>query len=92
MLVFADDLGIEAPNAYGGHGVNKPNLFKLAKNGILFSDCFANPVCTVSWAELLIGTHSNFIVFQHVLSNWEDDHFLDPQKFNTFANQLKKAG
>ena len=92
VLVFADDLGIEALNAYGGHGVNTPNLDKLAKDGMLFSHCFANPACTPSRAELLTGTYPNFIGFQHVLAKWEDDHFLDPKKFNTFANQLKKAG
>jgi arylsulfatase A len=27
-----------------------------------------------------------------VLSKWEDDTYLDPRKFNSFANQLKKAG
>ena len=90
VLVFADDLGIEALNAYGGHGVNTPNLDKLAKDGMLFSPCFANPACTPSRAELLTGTYPNFIGFQHVLAKWEDDHFLDPKKFNTFANQLKK--
>ena len=92
VLVFADDLGIEALNAYGGHGVNTPHLDKLAKEGMLFSHCFANPACTPSRAELLTGTYPSFIGFQHVLGNWKDDHYLDPQKFNSFANQLKKAG
>ena len=92
VLVFADDLGIEALKVYGGHGVNTPNLDKLAKDGMLFSHCFANPACTPSRAELLTGTYPSFIGFQHVLGKWEDDHFLDPKKFNTFANQLNKAG
>ena len=92
VLVFADDLGIEALNAYGGHGVNTPHLDKLAKDGMLFSHCFANPACTPSRAELLTGTYPSFIGFQHVLSKWKDDHFLDPKKFNSFANQLKKVG
>ena len=92
VLVFADDLGIEALNAYGGHGVNTPHLDKLAKEGMLFSHCFANPACTPSRAELLTGTYPSFIGFQHVLGNWKDNHYLDPKKFNSFANQLKKAG
>ena len=92
VLVFADDLGIEALNAYGGHGVNTPHLDKLAKDGMLFSHCFANPACTPSRAEILTGTYPSFIGFQHVLGKWEDDNFLDPKKFNSFANQLKKAG
>ena len=92
VLVFADDLGIEALNAYGGHGVNTPHLDKLAKEGMLFTHCFANPACTPSRAELLTGTYPGFIGFQHVLAKWEDKHYLDPKKFNSFANQLKQAG
>ena len=92
IMVFADDLGIEALNAYGGHGVKTPHLDKLAEDGMLFTHCFANPACTPSRAELLTGTYPSFIGFQHVLGKWKDDHFLDPKKFNSFANQLKKAG
>ena len=79
VLVFADDLGIEALNAYGGHGVNTPHLDKLAKEGMLFSHCFANPACTPSRAELLTGTYPSFIGFQHVLGNWKDDHYRIPK-------------
>ena len=53
ILIFADDLGIEALNAYGGHGVETPHLDKLANNGMLFTHCFANPACSPSRAELL---------------------------------------
>jgi arylsulfatase A len=92
ILIFADDLGIEALNAYGGHGVRTPHLDKLASNGMLFTHCFANPACSPSRAELLTGTYPSFTGITHVLSKWEDDTYLDPKKFNSFANQLKKAG
>lgn len=92
VLIFTDDLGIEALKAYGGHGVKTPHVDKLASNGMLFTHCFANPACTPSRAELLTGTYPSFIGFQHVLGKWEDKHYLDPKKFNSFANQLKQAG
>ena len=57
VLVFADDLGIEALNAYGGHGIKTPHLDRLAKDGMLFTHCFANPACSPSRAELLTGTY-----------------------------------
>ena len=91
VLVFTDDLGIEALKAYGGHGVKTPHIDKLASNGMLFTHCFANPACTPSRAELLTGTYPSFIGFQHVLGKWEDKHYLDPTKFNSFANQLKQV-
>lgn len=92
VLVFADDLGIEALNAYGGHGNKTPHLDRLAKNGMLFTHCFANPACSPSRAELLSGTYPVHNGIQHVLGKWEDRNYLDPENFNSFANQLKKAG
>lgn len=92
VLVFADDLGIEALNAYGGHGNKTPHLDRLAKDGMLFTHCFANPACSPSRAELLTGTYPVHNGIQHVLGKWEDKNYLDPKKFNSFANQLKKAG
>jgi arylsulfatase A len=92
ILIFADDLGIEALNAYGGHGVETPHLDKLASEGMLFTHCFANPACSPSRAEFLTGTYPRFNGIQHVLGKWEDDTYLDPKEFNSFANQLSKAG
>jgi arylsulfatase A len=92
ILIFADDLGIETLNAYGGHGVQTPHLDKLASNGMLFTHCFANPACSPSRAELLTGTYPSFNGITHVLTHWKDDTYLDPKKFNSFANQLKNVG
>jgi arylsulfatase A-like enzyme len=92
ILIFADDLGIEALNAYGGHGVRTPHLDKLASKGMLFTHCFANPACSPSRAEIMTGTYPGFAGVRHVLSKWDDDIYLNPKKFNSFANQLNKAG
>jgi len=92
VLIFADDLGIEALNAYGGRGVRTPHLDKLASNGMLFTHCFANPACSPSRAEIMTGTYPGFTGIKHVLTHWKDDSYLDPKQFNSFANQLKKAG
>jgi arylsulfatase A len=92
VLIFADDLGIEALNAYGGRGVRTPHLDKLASNGMLFTHCFANPACSPSRAEIMTGTYPGFTGIKYVLTHWKDDSYLDPKQFNSFANQLKKAG
>ena len=92
ILICADDLGIEALKAYGGHGVQTPHLDKLADNGMLFTHCFANPACSPSRVEIMTGTYPGFTGVRHVLSKWDDNTYLDPTKFNSFANQLKKAG
>jgi arylsulfatase A-like enzyme len=92
ILIFADDLGIEALNAYGGRGVRTPHLDKLASNGMLFTHCFANPACSPSRAEIMTGTYPRFTGIKHVLARWNDDAYLDPKQFNSFANQLKQVG
>jgi hypothetical protein len=92
VLIFADDLGIETLNAYGGHGVRTPHLDKLATGGMLFTHCFANPACSPSRAEIMTGTYPGFAGIKHVLTHWDDDTYLDPKKFNSFANQLKEVG
>jgi len=92
ILILADDLGIEALNTYGGHGVHTPHLDKLASNGMLFTHCFANPACSPSRAELMTGTYPSVNGITHVLGQWKDKSYLDPKKFSSFANQLKQVG
>ncbi len=92
VLIFTDDLGIETLSTYGGHGVRTPHLDKLAAGGMMFTHCFANPACSPSRAEIMTGTYPKFTGIKHVLTHWEDDTYLDPNKFNSFGNQLKKAG
>ena len=92
VLIFADDLGIEALNAYGGYGVQTPHIDKLAEDGMVFTHCFANPACSPSRAEIMTGTYPRFTGIKHVLAKWSDDTYLDPKQFNSFANQLKKVG
>jgi len=92
VLIFADDLGIEPLNTYGGHGVRTPYIDKLAEDGMVFTHCFANPACSPSRAEIMTGTYPRFTGIKHVLASWGDDTYLDPKQFNSFANQLKKVG
>ena len=92
VLIFSDDLGIEALNAYGGHDVRTPHIDKLAEDGMVFTHCFANPACSPSRAEIMTGTYPRFAGIKHVLAKWSDDTYLDPKQFNSFANQLKKVG
>ena len=91
VLIFSDDLGIEALNAYGGHDVRTPHIDKLSEDGVVFTHCFANPACSPSRAEIMTGTYPRFAGIKHVLAKWSDT-YLDPKQFNSFANQLKKWG
>jgi arylsulfatase A-like enzyme len=92
ILIFADDLGIESLKTYGGHSTYTPNIDKLSREGMVFTHCFANPACSPSRAEFLTGTYPSDNGIQHVLSYFEDDTFLNPKEFKSFANQLKETG
>jgi arylsulfatase A len=92
IFIFTDDLGIESLKSYGGHSTKTPNIDRLAEEGMLFTHCFADPKCTPSRAEVMTGTYPGITGMTKVLTYYEENEFLDPEKFNSFANQLKKAG
>lgn len=92
ILIFVDDLGMEALKPYGGHSTATPNIDRLAEEGMLFTHCFANPACSPSRAELLTGSYPSDNGIQHVLTYFKDSTFLNPNEFKSFANQLKVGG
>lgn len=60
VLVFADDLGYGDLGCYGAEGYQTPNLDRLAKEGVRFTDFYvAQAVCSASRAALLTGCYSN---------------------------------
>lgn len=61
VLLFADDLGFGDLGCYGGSN-STPNLDRLAREGIRFTDFYvAQAVCSASRAALLTGCYPNRI-------------------------------
>ncbi len=59
VVILADDLGYADLGAYGGTGIATPNLDRLAREGIRFTDFYASaPVCTPTRNDLLTGRHA----------------------------------
>ncbi|MEP7317949.1 MAG: sulfatase-like hydrolase/transferase [Panacibacter sp.] len=58
LLILADDLGYEVPTADGGQSYSTPNIDKLAKRGMLFTQGHATPLCSPSRVMLLTGKYS----------------------------------
>lgn len=83
ILIMADDMGYEALSANGSESCKSPNLDKLATQGVRFTNCFSNPICTPSRVKLMTGQYN---VRNYVKFGWLD------RGQTTFAHQLKKSG
>lgn len=58
IYILADDLGYAELGAYGQEKIETPNIDKLAKGGMLFTQHYSGaPVCAPARASLLTGKH-----------------------------------
>ena len=94
IFIMADDLGYGDLACYG-HPRNKtPNIDKLAKEGLRFTDYHANgPMCSPTRASLLTGKYQNRFgkPFESALSA-KSPHIGLPTNAVTIPQVLKKAG
>jgi arylsulfatase A len=62
VIIFADDQGYADAGCFGAKDFETPNIDKLAKGGMQFTDFYvAQPVCGASRAALLTGCYPNRI-------------------------------
>ena len=60
IFIMSDDHAYQAISAYDDRLINTPNIDRLAKEGMLFSNaCVANSICAPSRATILTGKHSH---------------------------------
>jgi arylsulfatase A-like enzyme len=60
VLIFCDDMAYADVGCYGARGYKTPNIDRLAKQGVRFTDFYvAQPVCSASRAALLTGCYPN---------------------------------
>lgn len=86
IYIMTDDHACHAISAYGSKINQTPNIDRLAKQGILFKNCFCtNALCGPSRATLLTGKYSHM-----------NGYTANEAKFNgeqqTFPKLLQKAG
>ena len=59
LFILADDLGINALNCYGNPIVESPNIDRLYKQGMHFTNGYSNdPTCAPSRAAILTGQYA----------------------------------
>ncbi|MDP6354402.1 MAG: sulfatase [Planctomycetota bacterium] len=86
LFVFTDDHAAHAISAYGSKVNKTPNLDRLAKEGMLFRNCYVtNSICGPSRAVILTGKHS------HLNGFIRNGNTFNGQQ-QTFPKLLQKAG
>ncbi len=83
ILIMADDMGYECLSCYGSTSYQTPNLDKLASDGIVFTQCVSQPLCTPSRVKIMTGLRN--------YRNYEYFGYLNPNQY-TFGNMMKEAG
>lgn len=99
IYIYADDLGYGELGCYGQQKIKTPNLDKIAKEGIRFTQHYTGaPVCGPARAMLMTGKHSGHV---YIRGNYELGGFEDekeggqmplPEGTFTIPKMLKKAG
>src|ERR1044071_6618530 len=83
VLILIDDLGYECIGADGGKSYRTPNIDQLAKDGVRFEQCYAQPNCTPTRVQLLSGMSNvrNYVRFGTM-----------EKSVTTFGNIFSQAG
>ena len=83
LLLVADDLGVDRVAAYGEHpepGLT-PNIDQLAAEGVLFRNCWANPLCSPTRATIMTGRYCFRTGIGWYINPWQDPYGLMPQEW-----------
>jgi arylsulfatase A len=91
ILIVADDLGYSQLGSYGNRFNETPNLDRLAREGMRFTNAYASaPVCSPTRAALMTGQHPARSGITDYLAK-DDNHFLLPA-YVTINERLRSAG
>lgn len=99
IYIYADDLGYGEIGSYGQKLIKTPNLDKMAKEGMKFTDHYTStPVCAPARAMLMTGKHGGHSIIR---GNFELGGFPDsaergqmalPKDQFTIAELVKQKG
>ncbi|WP_162026398.1 sulfatase family protein [Lentisphaera araneosa] len=91
VLIYADDLGYGDLSSYGATKIKTPNIDRLAKNGILFTDGHStSATCTPSRYALLTGEYP--LRINNYSPVFCADRLIIDTKKTTIASLLKRKG
>ena len=91
VLIYADDLGYGDLGCYGSKAIQTPNVDRLAKEGLRFTDAYAtSATCTPSRYALLTGQYPWRKKGTNILEG--DAPLIIPPGSVTLPSLLQKAG
>src|SRR5207237_7023466 len=68
VLIITDDVGYGDFGAYGAPDIKTPNIDRLAREGVKFTDFYSNgPTCTPTRAGLISGRYQQRFVLERPL-------------------------
>lgn len=86
VFIMSDDHAYQAISAYSNHLIETPNIDRLAKEGMLFTNaCVTNSICAPSRATILTGKHA------HIHGKIDNVFPFDTTNV-TFPQLFQKAG
>ncbi len=94
VIFLTDDQGTLDVNCYGSKDLHTPNMDRLAREGIRFTQAYAHTVCCPARALLLTGRHPQ----RSGINNWTQGDLKGKPGINmpleeiTLAEALKAAG
>jgi len=93
ILIIADDLGYADPGCYGQQKTETPNIDKLAKAGLQFTQFYAgSTVCAPSRSSLLTGLHTGHTAVRGNEGYQPEGQTPLPDSVITIASILKENG
>ena len=91
VILYADDLGYGDLGCYGSHEIGTPNLDRLCRNGLKFTNAYAaSAVCTPSRYSILTGRYPFRSSDAHILPG-DAGCIIDPA-LDTMPRLFQRAG
>ncbi|MEM7201084.1 MAG: sulfatase-like hydrolase/transferase [Planctomycetota bacterium] len=87
VIFYTDDQGTLDVGCYGSDDLVTPNMDRLAREGVRFSQAYAHTVCTPSRAALLSGRHPQ----RSGMNNWPQGRRNGPPGRNLPLNEMTLA-
>lgn len=96
LVVVLDDVGVDLVAAYGsgsGQTACTPSLNFLAERGLMFSNVWADPLCSPTRAQMLTGRHGFRTGVGTFVNGNSSEHFEGlPAAETTIAEMLSDVG